>query len=84
MSIKEAGKATDNINKAIADVNIATNSVFIAADLPALALETVTSTGVVELEGLAATATEFAGPVGTAVSVSVIVAAQLVEAGTLF
>ncbi|WP_353273173.1 OTU domain-containing protein [Wolbachia endosymbiont (group A) of Portevinia maculata] len=75
-SIKARQSATDPIDMKIADLNIATNSIFIAADVPAIVTETMSvaglETGVVG---------EFAGPVGAAVSVAVIVISQFIEAG---
>ncbi|WP_341814224.1 ankyrin repeat domain-containing protein [Wolbachia endosymbiont (group A) of Machimus atricapillus] len=75
-SIKARQSATDPADIKIADLNIATNSIFIAADVPAVVTETMSvaglETGVVG---------EFAGPVGAAVSVAVIVISQFVEAG---
>ncbi|MCJ7453956.1 MAG: ankyrin repeat domain-containing protein, partial [Wolbachia endosymbiont of Homalodisca vitripennis] len=75
-SIKARQSATDPVDIKIADLNIATNSIFIAADVPAVVTETMSvaglETGVVG---------EFAGPVGAAVSVAVIVISQFVEAG---
>ncbi|WP_264707649.1 ankyrin repeat domain-containing protein [Wolbachia endosymbiont (group A) of Acrocera orbiculus] len=75
-SIKARQNATDPADIKIADLNIATNSIFIAADVPAVITETMSvaglETGVVG---------EFAGPVGAAVSVAVIVISQFVEAG---
>ncbi len=65
----------------MADLNIATNSVFIAADMPALAGEAAAVAGVDLGTGALAAAAELAGPVGAAVSVAVIVASQLIEAG---
>ncbi|MFT4313550.1 MAG: ankyrin repeat domain-containing protein [Wolbachia pipientis] len=75
-SIKARQNATDPADIKIADLNIATHSIFIAADVPAVITETMSvaglETGVVG---------EFAGPVGAAVSVAVIVISQFVEAG---
>ncbi|MFP3020595.1 MAG: ankyrin repeat domain-containing protein [Wolbachia sp.] len=75
-SIKARQSATDPVDIKIADLNIATNSIFIAADVPAVVTETMSvaglETGVVG---------EFAGPVGAAVSVAVIIISQFVEAG---
>ncbi|WP_341811544.1 ankyrin repeat domain-containing protein [Wolbachia endosymbiont (group A) of Oxytorus armatus] len=75
-SIKARQSATDSVDIKIDDLNIATNSIFIAADVPAVVTETMSvaglETGVVG---------EFAGPVGAAVSVAVIVISQFVEAG---
>ncbi|MDX5461983.1 MAG: PD-(D/E)XK nuclease domain-containing protein [Wolbachia endosymbiont of Tetragnatha montana] len=74
-SIKARQSATDPVDMRIADLNIATNSIFIAADVPAVVTETMSvaglETGVVG---------EFAGPVGVAVSVAVIIISQFVEA----
>lgn len=72
---------TSGGDKDIADLNIATNSIFIAADVPALAAEAAAVAGVDLGVGALAAAAELAGPVGAAVSVAVIVASQLVEAG---
>ncbi len=74
-SIKALKNATDPIDIKMADLNIATNSIFITADIPAIVTETMAaaeiSTGVVG---------EFAGPIGAAVSVAVIIISQFVEA----
>ncbi len=74
--IKARQSATDPADIKIADLNIATNSIFTAADVPAVVTETMSvaglETGVVG---------EFAGPVGAVVSVAVIVISQFVEAG---
>ena len=75
-SIKLREDATDPVDKTIADVNIVTNSVFIAADIPALATEVVTATTGVELGLLS----EFAGPIGVGVSVTAIIASQFIQA----
>ena len=55
----------------------ASNAVFISADVPALAAETLSSLGLME----ATAAAEVLGPVGAAVSVAAILAAQMVQAG---
>ncbi|QJT94922.1 ankyrin repeat domain-containing protein [Wolbachia endosymbiont of Diaphorina citri] len=74
-SIKARQSATDPVDIKIADLNIATNSIFIAADVPAVVTETMSVAG---LE--AGVVGEFAGPVGAAVSVAVIIISQFVEA----
>ncbi|MDD9336356.1 MAG: hypothetical protein PV345_03365, partial [Wolbachia sp.] len=75
-SIKARQNATDPADIKIADLNIATNSIFIAADVPAVVTETMSAIGME-----AGIIGEFAGPVGTAISVAVIIIAQFVEAG---
>ncbi|WP_264731176.1 OTU domain-containing protein [Wolbachia endosymbiont (group A) of Sphaerophoria taeniata] len=75
-SIKARQSATDPIDMKIADLNIATNSIFIAADVPAIVTETMSVAGLET--GIVG---EFAGPVGAAISVTVIIIAQFVEAG---
>ncbi|WP_264339070.1 ankyrin repeat domain-containing protein [Wolbachia endosymbiont (group A) of Cydia splendana] len=75
-SIKAHQSATDPVDIKIADLNIATNSIFIAADVPAVVTETMSAIGME-----AGIIGEFAGPVGAAVSVAVIIIAQFVEAG---
>nr|WP_253309125.1 ankyrin repeat domain-containing protein [Rickettsia endosymbiont of Ceutorhynchus assimilis] len=75
-SIKARQSATDPVDIKIADLNIATNSIFIAADVPAVVTETMSAIGME-----AGIIGEFAGPVGAAVSVAVIVISQFVEAG---
>ncbi|WP_264953933.1 ankyrin repeat domain-containing protein [Wolbachia endosymbiont (group A) of Endotricha flammealis] len=75
-SIKARENATDPVDVKIADLNIATNSIFIAADVPAVVTETMSAIGME-----AGVIGEFAGPVGAAVSVAVIVISQFVEAG---
>ncbi|WP_264376385.1 MULTISPECIES: ankyrin repeat domain-containing protein [unclassified Wolbachia] len=75
-SIKARENATDPVDVKIADLNIATNSIFIAADVPAVVTETMSAIGME-----AGIIGEFAGPVGAAVSVAVIVISQFVEAG---
>ncbi|WP_265027948.1 ankyrin repeat domain-containing protein [Wolbachia endosymbiont (group A) of Calamotropha paludella] len=75
-SIKARQNATDPVDIKIADLNIATNSIFIAADVPAVVTETMSAIGME-----AGIIGEFAGPVGAAVSVAVIVISQFVEAG---
>ncbi|WCR59753.1 MAG: Phosphocholine transferase AnkX [Wolbachia endosymbiont of Ctenocephalides felis wCfeF] len=74
-SIKARQSATDPADIKIADLNIATNSIFIAADVPAVVTETMSAIGVE-----AGIVGEFAGPVGAAISVAVIIIAQFVEA----
>jgi hypothetical protein len=76
-SIKARQSATDPVDKQIADLNIATNSIFIAADMPAIAAEIGVEAGI---ESFAAAA-NFAGPIGSAVGVAAIIIAQFVEAG---
>ncbi|WP_264954025.1 ankyrin repeat domain-containing protein [Wolbachia endosymbiont (group A) of Endotricha flammealis] len=75
-SIKARHNATDPADIKIADLNIATNSIFIAADVPAVVTETMSAIGME-----AGVIGEFTGPVGAAVSVAVIVISQFVEAG---
>lgn len=75
-SINARQSATDPVDIKIADLNIATNSIFIAADVPAVVTETMSAIGIET--GIIG---EFAGPVGAAVSVAVIIIAQFVEAG---
>ncbi|WP_341814104.1 ankyrin repeat domain-containing protein [Wolbachia endosymbiont (group A) of Nomada flava] len=75
-SIKARQNATDPVDIKIADLNIATNSIFIAADVPAVVTETMSAIGME-----AGIIGEFAGPVGAAISVAVIIIAQFVEAG---
>ncbi|WP_143688901.1 hypothetical protein [Wolbachia endosymbiont of Laodelphax striatellus] len=75
-SIKARQNATDPADIKIADLNIATNSIFIAADVPAVVTETMSAIGME-----AGIIGEFAGPVGAAISVAVIIIAQFVEAG---
>ncbi|WP_353285220.1 ankyrin repeat domain-containing protein [Wolbachia endosymbiont (group A) of Beris morrisii] len=75
-SIKARQSATDPVDIKIADLNIATNSIFIAADVPAVVTETMSAIGME-----AGVVGEFAGPVGAAVSVAVIIISQFVEAG---
>ncbi|WP_425385139.1 ankyrin repeat domain-containing protein [Wolbachia endosymbiont (group B) of Schoenobius gigantella] len=75
-SIKARQSATDPADIRIADLNIATNSIFIAADVPAVVTETMSAIGME-----AGIIGEFAGPVGAAISVAVIIIAQFVEAG---
>ncbi|MFP3023396.1 MAG: ankyrin repeat domain-containing protein, partial [Wolbachia sp.] len=75
-SIKARQSATDPVDIKIADLNIATNSIFIAADVPAVVTETMSAIGME-----AGIVGEFAGPVGAAISVAVIIIAQFVEAG---
>ncbi|WP_353274484.1 hypothetical protein [Wolbachia endosymbiont (group A) of Ennomos erosarius] len=74
-SIKARQSATDPVDIKIADLNIATNSIFIAADVPAVVTETMSAIGME-----AGIMGEFAGPVGAAVSVAVIIISQFVEA----
>ncbi len=75
-SIKARQNAIDPVDIKIADLNIATNSIFIAADVPAVVTETMSAIGME-----AGVIGEFAGPVGAAISVAVIIIAQFVEAG---
>ncbi|NEV49282.1 hypothetical protein EUZ93_02045 [Wolbachia pipientis] len=75
-SIKARQNATDPADIKIADLNIATNSIFIAADVPAVVTETMSAIGME-----AGIIGEFTGPVGAAISVAVIVISQFVEAG---
>jgi len=75
-SIKARQNATDPTDIKIADLNIATNSIFIAADVPAVVTETMSAIGME-----AGIIGEFAGPVGAAISVAVIIVSQFVEAG---
>ncbi|WP_265021564.1 ankyrin repeat domain-containing protein [Wolbachia endosymbiont (group A) of Icerya purchasi] len=75
-SIKARQNVTDPVDIKIADLNIATNSIFIAADVPAVVTETMSAIGME-----AGVIGEFAGPVGAAISVAVIIIAQFVEAG---
>ncbi|BET30838.1 MAG: ankyrin repeat domain-containing protein [Wolbachia endosymbiont of Ephestia elutella] len=74
-SIKARENATDPVDVKIADLNIATNSIFIAADVPAVVTETMSAIGME-----AGVIGEFAGPVGAAISVAVIIISQFVEA----
>ncbi|BET32567.1 MULTISPECIES: latrotoxin-related protein [Wolbachia] len=74
-SIKARESATNPVDIKIADLNIATNSIFIAADVPAIVTETMSAVGIE-----AGVMGEFAGPVGTAISVAVIIISQFVEA----
>ncbi|WP_339045315.1 ankyrin repeat domain-containing protein [Candidatus Mesenet endosymbiont of Agriotes lineatus] len=73
-SIKARQNATDPVDIKIADLNIATNSIFIAADVPAVVTETMSvaglETGVIG---------EFAGPVGAGISVAAIIISQFAE-----
>ncbi|MFP3023988.1 MAG: hypothetical protein ACEY3K_14335, partial [Wolbachia sp.] len=74
-SIKARQNAQDPVNIKIADLNIATNSIFIVADVPAIVTGTMSLTGMeVGLIG------EFTGPFGAAVSVADIIISQFVEA----
>ncbi|WP_353282457.1 ankyrin repeat domain-containing protein [Wolbachia endosymbiont (group A) of Myopa testacea] len=75
-SIKARQNATDPVDIKIADLNIATNSIFIAADVPAVVTETMSAIGME-----AGVIGEFTGPVGAAISVAVIIISQFVEAG---
>ncbi len=75
-SIKARINATDMVDKEMADLNIATNSIFIAADIPAAATEIMSSVGI-EIGALS----EFAGPVGSAVGIAAVIISQFVEAG---
>ncbi|WP_419214907.1 hypothetical protein [Wolbachia endosymbiont of Rhagoletis cingulata] len=75
-SIKARQSATDPVDIKIADLNIATNSIFIAADVPAIVTETMSAVG-----AEAGVIGEFTGPVGASISVAVIIIAQFVEAG---
>lgn len=75
-SIKARQNAIDPVDIKIADLNIATNSIFIAADVPAIVTETMSAVG-----AEAGVIGEFTGPVGAAISVAVIIIAQFVEAG---
>lgn len=74
-SIKARQSATDPVDIKIADLNIATNSIFIAADVPAVVTEIMSVAGME-----AGIIGEFAGPFGAAVSVAVIIISQFVEA----
>ncbi|WP_353272555.1 ankyrin repeat domain-containing protein [Wolbachia endosymbiont (group A) of Urophora cardui] len=74
-SIKARQNAIDPVDIKIADLNIATNSIFISADVPAVVTETMSvaglETGVIG---------EFAGPVGAGISVAAIIISQFAEA----
>ncbi|WP_339046586.1 ankyrin repeat domain-containing protein [Candidatus Mesenet endosymbiont of Agriotes lineatus] len=74
-SIKARQNATDPVDIKIADLNIATNSIFIAADVPVVVTETMSVAGL-ETGVIGA----FAGPVGAGISVAVIIISQFVEA----
>ncbi|WP_353271589.1 tetratricopeptide repeat protein [Wolbachia endosymbiont (group A) of Rhorus exstirpatorius] len=76
-SIKARQNATNPVDIKIADLNIATNSIFIAADVPAVVSEIMSSAGI----EVAGSIGELADPIGAAVALTVVIIHNFVEAG---